>query len=87
MEDGTDDEPRRMVRAFRTSMSNDLAATHRQMNELSDEVRTRITTAETVILNAVRDLGRGLDRRLMQVEQRMAGTDARLNRIEDAQRG
>lgn len=87
MEDSTDDGLRRMVRDFHRSVSNDLTVTHRQMNALSDEVRTRITTAETAILNAVRGLGRDLDSRPMQVEQRMAETDARLNLVEDALRG
>ncbi|CAN5804247.1 hypothetical protein BH23ACT8_BH23ACT8_01810 [soil metagenome] len=71
----------------RTSVSDDPSATHRRMNELSDEVRARVTTAETAILHAVRDLGRDLDRRLVQVGQRMADTGARLKRIEDAQQG
>ena len=81
-----DDDLWTLVREFVTSVSNDLSATHRQMAELSDEVRARITTAETAILNAVRDMGRDIDRRLAQVEQRLSETDARLERIEDAQR-
>ena len=80
-----DDDVRTLVREFRTSVSDDLSATHRQMAELSDEVRARITTAETAILNAVRDLGRDIDRRLAQVEKRLSESDARLKRIEEAQ--
>ncbi len=38
-----DDDLRTLVREFRTSVSDDLSATHRQMAELSDEVRARIT--------------------------------------------
>lgn len=79
-----DDDLRTLVREFRTSVSDDLSATHRQMAELSDEVRARITTAETAILNAVRDMGRDIDRRLAQVEKRLSDSDARLKRIEDA---
>lgn len=85
--DGTvmaDVDLRTLVRACRTSVSDDLSATHRQMAELSDEVRARITTAETAILSAVRDMGRDIDRRLVQVEKRLSESDARLKRIEDA---
>jgi hypothetical protein len=80
----SDEDLRTLVREFRTSVSDDLSATHRQMAELSDEVRARITTAETAILNAVRDTGRDIDRRLTQIEKRLSETDARLKRIEDA---
>lgn len=54
---------------------------------LSDEVRARISTAETAIVNAVRDMGRDIDRRLAQVERRLSETDARLKRIEGTQHG
>ncbi len=80
-----DDDLRTLVREFRTSLSDDLSATHRQMTELSDEVRAQITMAETAILNAVRDLGRDIDRRLTHLERRPSETDGRLKRIEDAQ--
>ncbi len=36
-------------------------------------------------MNAVRDMGRDIDRRLTQIEKRLSETDARLKRIEDAQ--
>lgn len=81
-----DEDLRTLVREFRTSVSDDLSATHRQMAELSDEVRARITTAETAILNAVRDMGRDIDRRLTRIEKGLSEMDARLTRIEDAQR-
>jgi hypothetical protein len=80
-------ELRTLVYEVCRSVSDDLSTTHRQMAELSDEVRARITTAETAILNAVRDLGRDVDRRLAQVEGRLSETDARLGRIADGRRG
>ena len=82
-----DDDLGTLVRELRTSVSDDLSATHRQMAELSDEVRARITTAETAILNAVRDLGRDVDPRLSHIEKRLSESDGRLKRIEDAQQG
>lgn len=84
MDDGRDEDLRTIVRDFRTSVSDDLTAAHRQMSELADEVRTRLTTTETAILNAVGDLGRDLDRRLLQVERRLADAEARFQGIETA---
>jgi hypothetical protein len=60
-----------IVREFRASVSEDLAAAHRHIDEFSDEVRGRITTAETAILNELRDLSGRLDRRLERLEVRM----------------
>ncbi|CAN5304081.1 hypothetical protein BH23ACT9_BH23ACT9_32050 [soil metagenome] len=72
-----------LVRQFRTSVSDDLTATHRQMDALRDEVRIRIETSETAILNSIRDLGQGLDRRMTGLELTGASTDIRLGRVED----
>jgi hypothetical protein len=80
-------ELRTLVYEVCARVSDDLSATCRQMAELSDEVRARITTGETAILNAVRDLGRDVDRRMVQVEHCVSEIDARLGRIEDGQRG
>lgn len=83
------DDLRTMVREFRASVSADLAATHervtelgRQMAELSDEVRTRITTSETAILNSIRNLRRDLDHRVGRLEERVDRNDARLEGLE-----
>ncbi len=71
-----------VVRDFRASVAADLEAQHRRIDELSDEVRRRIGTAETAILNEIRDLSGRLDRRLERVETRMGEIDGRMGLIE-----
>lgn len=50
-----------MLREFRTSVTADLDAQHRRLEVFSDEVRNRIGTAETAILNEIRAVGRRID--------------------------
>ena len=70
------------VREFRASVAADLEAQHRRIDELSDEVRRRIGTAETAILNEIRDLGGRVDRRLERVEIRIGELGASVDTIE-----
>jgi chromosome segregation ATPase len=63
---------RTLVRAFRASVSEDQAAIHRQMSDLATEVRQRITTVETAMLNGLRDLGQWTDRRFTELERDVA---------------
>lgn len=78
-----DDDLKTMVREFRTSVTADLEAAHRRIDDLSDEVRRRIGTAETAILNEIRDLSGRLDRRLERVEVRMGELETRIGSIEE----
>jgi tetrahydromethanopterin S-methyltransferase subunit G len=78
----TDDDLKVMVREFRTSVSQDLEAAQRRIDELIDEVRRRIGTAETAILNEIRDLSGRLDRRLERVEVRMGEIEVRMGGLE-----
>ena len=69
-----DDDVKTMVREFRTSVSGDLAALHRNIEDLKDEMRQRLATVETAILNEIRDLGGRLERvagRVDDVEGRL----------------
>ena len=68
----TDDDIRRIVREFRASVSVDLDAQHRRLDEFGDEMRRRITTAETTIVNELRSLGERLDTRLGRIESRLS---------------
>ncbi len=77
-----EDDLKTMVREFRASVAADLEAQHRRIDDLSDEVRRRIGTAETAILNEIRDLSGRLDRRLERVEVRMGEIEARIGSIE-----
>lgn len=61
-----------LVRAFRASVTEDQAAIHRQMTDLATEVRQRIATFETAVLNGLRDLSQRTDRRFTLVEQGLA---------------
>jgi hypothetical protein len=56
-----DDDLKTMVREFRASVAADLEAQHQRIDDLSDKIRRRIGTAETAIVNEVRDLGGRLD--------------------------
>lgn len=76
------DDLRTTLLEFRTSVSDELTATNRRIDELADEVRSRITTAEAAILNSIRDLGRDVDRRLTGVEHRLGGIEHRLGGVE-----
>jgi len=77
-----DDDLKTIVREFRTSVAADLEAQHRRIDDLSDEVRRRIGTAETAIVNEIRDLSGRLDRRLERVEGRMGEIETRIGAIE-----
>ena len=77
-----DQDIKTIVREFRASVSEDLAAAHRHIDEFSDEIRNRITTAETAILNELRDLSGRLDRRLERLEGRMGELDVRMGELE-----
>jgi septal ring factor EnvC (AmiA/AmiB activator) len=63
---------RTLVRAFRTSVSEEQAAIHRQMSDLATEVRQRLTTVETAMLNGLRDLSQRSDRRFTELERDVA---------------
>lgn len=68
----TDDDLRTMLREFRTSVTADLDAQHRRLDVFSDEVRARIGTAETSILNEIRSVARRIDslsERLKRIEE------------------
>ena len=73
-----DGELKPLIREFRASVATDLEAQHRRIDDLNDEVRKRIGTAETAILNEIRDLSGRLDRRLERVESRMETIEGRL---------
>jgi len=77
-----EDDLETMVREFRASVAADLETQHRRIDGLSDEVRRRIGTAETAILNGIRDLRGRLDRRLERVEVRTGEIEARIGSIE-----
>lgn len=68
----SDPDLRTMVREFRSSVSADLEAQHRRLDELADEMRHRITTAETTIVNELRSLTDRLDLRLGRIENRLS---------------
>jgi chromosome segregation ATPase len=87
--DDVEDDLRTMVREFRESVSGDLSVTHRQMRDLANEVRQRLTTAETALLNALRDHALETDRRFTRLEQdvvdlhgRLDGLDGRLDGLD-----
>lgn len=77
-----DDDLRTMIRDFRAAVSATLDDHGRRLDqlegrmdglegrvaELTDEVRDRTRTMEVSILNAIRDLARGVDRRLSRLE-------------------
>jgi hypothetical protein len=77
-----DDDLKTLVREFRTSVAADLEAQHQRIDRLADELRDRFGTAETAILNEVRDLGGRLDRRLGRVESRVGDVESRLGGVE-----
>ncbi len=66
-----DEELKTMVREFRSSVAADLEAVHRRIDGFSNEIRGRISTAETAILNEIRDLSGRLDRRFERLEVRV----------------
>lgn len=67
----TDDDLRQVIRDFRASVSSDLGDQHRRLDEFGDELRRRITTAETTVVNEIRALSDRLDRRLARIESRL----------------
>jgi hypothetical protein len=70
-----EDDLRLLVREFRASVSSDLESQHQRLDELADEMRRRITIAESTIVNELRSLATRLDLRLGRIE-------ARLNELE-----
>ena len=74
-----DDELKTLVREFRTSVSADLDAQHRRLDDFSDEVRQRFSTVETAIVNEIRDMSGRIDRRLERVESRIGDLEDRSN--------
>jgi hypothetical protein len=66
---------RQMFREFKASVSADLADQHRRLDEFSDEVRTRIGTAETAIINEIRSLASRFDLRLGRIESRLGAIE------------
>ncbi len=83
MERRVEEELRTMVREFRASVSEDLHATHQRMDQLAHDLRTRINTLETAVLNTLRDNTRETDRRLSRLEQQWAVIDERLDGHDD----
>jgi hypothetical protein len=77
-----DEDVKTIVREFRTSVSADLAAAHRNREDFKDEMRKRLATAETAILNEIRDMGTRLDLRLERVEVRLGEVEGRLGDVE-----
>jgi hypothetical protein len=67
----TDDDLRQVIRDFRTSVSTDLTDQHRRLDEMGNEFRQRITTAEMTVINEIRSLADRLDRRLGRIETRL----------------
>ena len=68
-------DQQQIIRDFKTSVSADLADQHRRLDEFSDEVRTRIGTAETAIVNEIRSLASRFDLRLGRIESRLTGIE------------
>lgn len=64
------DDIKTLLREFKASVSADLTATHQRMDHLEDEVRQRLRTMETAILNAIRDTSRETSRRFEDVDRR-----------------
>jgi hypothetical protein len=71
-----DDDLKQMIREFKASVAADLADQHRRLDEFSDEVRTRIGTAETAIVNEIRSLASRFDLRLGRIESRLRGIES-----------
>ncbi|WP_370327537.1 hypothetical protein [Euzebya sp.] len=76
------DDLRTMVLEFRSSVSEELSTTNRRIDELADEIRTRLATSETAILNAIRDLVREMDRRFGEVDRRFVDVDHRFQDVD-----
>jgi hypothetical protein len=66
---------RQMFREFKASVSADLADQHRRLDEFSDEMRARIGTAETAIVNEIRSLANRFDLRLGRIESRLGAIE------------
>jgi archaellum component FlaC len=96
-----EDDLRTIVREFRASVSDDIEAQRRRMDDFADEVRrrfaeqdvrigaleNRIATAETAILNEIRDLSNRMDRRFERVENRLNGVEDRVGGVENRLNG
>lgn len=84
-----DDDLRKMLGDFRSSVSTEFAVVGGRLDrlegrvdglevrvvELTDEMRTRFVTMETAILNSIRDLGVTFTRRLDDHERRIGGLE------------
>jgi hypothetical protein len=66
---------RQMFREFKASVSADLADQHRRLDEYFDEVRSRIGTAESAIVNEIRSLANRFDLRLGRIESRLGAIE------------
>jgi len=82
-----DEELETLVREFRTSVSADLEAQHKRLDDFSDEVRQRFGTIETAIVNEIRDMSGRIDRRLERVESRIGDVETRIGDLEDRSNG
>ena len=78
----SEEELRTVIREFRASVSAEIEAVHRRLNDLADEVRERIRTVETSFFNALRDLTRLVERRAERSDRRFDGIDGRLDGID-----
>lgn len=85
---------RTMVREFRESMTVAVAdlmeridENSRRMEEQGNELRNRVSVAETAILNSIRDLSQGFDRRTTRVERRLDRVEERLDLPDDPPSG
>ena len=81
-----DEDLKTTVRDFRASVSAELTAVHRRIDEFTDEFRSRLSTMETAILNEIRSAGGRTDRmerRLGRVEARLGDVEHRLDALED----
>ena len=72
-----DDDINQVIREFKASVSADMADQQRHLDEVSDEVRSRIGTAETAIVNEIRSLSSRFDLRLGRIESRLTGIENR----------
>jgi hypothetical protein len=77
-----DEDLRTMVREFRARVAADLEAQHRRLDDFRYEMRRRLATMETAIVNEIRDLAGRMDRRIERVEIRLDEVDGRLEGLE-----
>ena len=92
----SEDELRTVIREFKASvsaqfdtMSEDIAAIYRRMDEFAEEVRDRLRqtddhlrTVEASFFNSLRDLSQTVDRRFGRVDGRLDSMDGRLDSMD-----